>query len=105
MFRETFDRRIEKRLEAIIEPHIEQWLHRFFLSSEGQSLIAEVTADFLLSWLTPGTAPATGSYFQNTLLQVIRQLSETDPDFRQAVIAVLNPHWTPDHGADPHSGL
>lgn len=91
MIRERLDRRIEKRLEAVIEPHIEGWLHRFFASDEGQKLISEITADFLLSWLKPGEAG--GGYFQRTLLNVIQQMAASDPDFRQAVIEALNPHW------------
>lgn len=91
MIREQFERRIEKRLEAVIEPHIEEWLHRFFLSEEGQTLIAEVTADFLLSWLKPGESR--GGFFQATLLDVVRQLAQSDPDFREAVVEALNPQW------------
>ncbi|MCY0877474.1 MAG: hypothetical protein OWU84_00790 [Firmicutes bacterium] len=92
MFRERLDRRIERRLEQLIEPHIEEWLHRFFRSEDGEALISEVIADFLLSWLAPGTK--TPSYFQRTLIDVVRQMAQSDPDFRQAVVDALNPHWT-----------
>ncbi|PSR22214.1 MAG: hypothetical protein C7B45_07515 [Sulfobacillus acidophilus] len=91
MIRERLESRIEKRVEAIIEPRIEEWLHRFFRTEEGEALIAEVTADFLLSWLRPDNAK--GSYFQKTLLEVIRQLAQSDPQFREDVVVALNPHW------------
>ena len=91
MFREQLDRRIEKRLEGILEPRIEEWLHRFFRTEPGQALISEVTADFLLSWLQPGNTP--GTYFQKTLLEIVRQMAASDPQFRQQVIAALNPGW------------
>ncbi|MDA8207248.1 MAG: hypothetical protein M0Z36_14395 [Thermaerobacter sp.] len=91
MIRERIDHRIEKRMEAVLEPRIEEWLHRFFRTEKGEALIAEVTADFLLSWLRPDDAK--GSYFQKTLLEVISQLSRNDPQFREKVIAALNPHW------------
>ncbi|NMP23405.1 hypothetical protein [Sulfobacillus harzensis] len=92
MIRERIDARIEKRLEAVIEPHIETWLHRFFRSDRGQSLIAEVTADFLVSWMKPGEGKS-GGYFQRTLVDLVQQMAETDPDFRNAVIDALNPHF------------
>lgn len=92
MFREHLDRRIEKRLEQVLEPRVEEWLHRFFRTEQGQALISEVTADFLLSWLVPGNAK--GTYFQKTLLQIIQQLATTDSEFRQEVIAALNPGWS-----------
>lgn len=91
MIRERIDRRIEQRLEAVLEPKVEQWLHRFFRTEQGEALIAEVTADFLLSWLSPDNSK--GSYFQKTLLEVIRQLALTDPQFREDVIVALNPHF------------
>ena len=91
MIRERIDHRIEKRMEAVLEPRIEEWLHRFFRTEKGEALIAEVTADFLLSWLRPDDAK--GSYFQKTLLELISQLSRNDPQFREKVIAALNPHW------------
>jgi hypothetical protein len=92
MIRERLDRQIEARLESIIEPHMEQWLHRFFRTEKGEALIAEVTADFLLSWLKPDNAQ--GGYFQKTLLEVVRQLALSDPQFRESVIVALNPHWS-----------
>ncbi len=91
MIRERIDHRIEKRMEAVLEPRIEEWLHRFFRTEKGEALIAEVTADFLLSWLRPDDAK--GSYFQKTLLELVSQLSRNDPQFREKVIAALNPHW------------
>ncbi|MCY0897825.1 MAG: hypothetical protein OWU33_02630 [Firmicutes bacterium] len=94
MFRERVDRRIEKMLERLIEPHIEEWLHRFFRSDDGEALISDIVADFLLSWLMPGTARP--GYFQQTLVAVVRQLATTDPEFRQAIVDALNPHWA--HG-------
>lgn len=92
MIRERLDARIEQRLESIIEPHIEHWLHRFFRSEQGEALIADVTADFLASWLRPGEGKG-GGYLERTLIDLVRQLAEADPEFRQAVIAALNPHW------------
>lgn len=94
MIREHLDHRIEKRIEAVLEPRIEEWLHRFFRTPQGEGLIAEVTADFVLSWMRPDNAK--GGYFQKTLLEVISQLAQTDPDFRESVIRALNPHWDHD---------
>lgn len=91
MIFEGLDHRIERRLESVIEPHIEEWLHRFFRTDQGEALISEVMADFLLSWLQPDNT--TGSYFQKTLLEVIRQLAASDPKFREDVIVALNPHF------------
>jgi hypothetical protein len=91
MIRERLDHRIEQRLEAVVEPKIEEWLHRFFRTERGEALISEVTADFLLSWLRPDNSK--GSYFQKTLLEVIRQLAVVDPQFREDVITALNPHF------------
>ncbi len=91
MLRDRLDHRIEKRLEAVLEPHIEGWLHRFFRSEEGQALVSDITADFLLSWMKPGEGR--GGYFEKTLLDVVQQLAAADPEFRQAVIDALNPHW------------
>lgn len=96
MIRERLDHRIEKRLEAVLEPHAEEWMHRFFRSERGQTLIAEVTADFLLSWMSPGQGEQRG-YFQRTLLDIVGQLAAQDPEFRRSVIEVLNPHF---HDAD-----
>lgn len=98
MIRERIDQHIEERIEAVLEPHIEQWLHRFFRSAEGEALITEVSADFLLSWLSPPSPDSKEiSYFQRTLLEVIRQTASRDPEFRQQVIDVLNPHWQRPH--------
>ncbi len=92
MIRERLDHRIEKRLEAVLEPHAEEWMHRFFRSERGQALIAEVTADFLISWMSPGLGGQMG-YFQRTLLDVVGQLAAQDPEFRRSVVEVLNPHF------------
>ena len=92
MIREHLDKRIERRLEAVLEPHIESWLHRFFRSDKGQSLIAEVTADFLISWMKPGQGASRG-YFERTLLDLVHQMATDDPEFRASMIDALNPQW------------
>ncbi len=96
MIRDRLNHHIEERIEAVLEPHIEQWLHRFFRTDQGEALISEVMADFLLSWLRPDDAK--GSYFQKTLLEVIRQMVRDDPAFRDAVIQTLNPGWDHEPG-------
>lgn len=101
MIRDRFEQRIEKRLEAVIEPHVEQWLHRFFHTEQGEALISEVTADFMLSWLRPENSK--GSYFQKTLLEVVRQLALSDEEFRNDVIAALNPQFTRPATKDPQN--
>ncbi len=92
MIREHLDARIEKRLAAVLEPHMEAWLHRFFRSEQGQDLISDVTADFLLSWMKPGEGKS-GGYFQRTLVDLVKELAASDSQFRDAIIEALNPHW------------
>lgn len=92
MIRDQLDQRIEKRMTAVLEPRMEEWLHRFFRTDSGEALISEVIADFLLSWLRPDSAQS--SYFEKTLLEIVGQLARDDAEFRDRVVATLNPHWT-----------
>ncbi len=91
MMPRAIEKMIEERLEAVIEPRIEHWLHRFMTSAQGEALIADVLAETIFAWMRPGASDS-DNYLEQIVLQLVGRLRE-QPGFREKIALALNPDW------------
>ena len=92
MMPRALEKMIEERLEAVIEPRIEHWLHRFMTSPRGEAVISDVLAEVIFAWMKPGASDA-DNYLEQIVLQLVGRLRD-QPGFREKIAAALNPDWS-----------
>jgi hypothetical protein len=91
MFPRQLEKIFDQRLEAIIEPRMERWLHEFMTSPHGEAVISDILAETIFAWMKPGASDA-DNYLEKIVLQLVSRL-RNQPGFREKVAQALNSDW------------
>ncbi len=91
MFPRQLEKIFDQRLEAIIEPRMERWLHEFMTSPHGEAVISDILAETIFAWMKPGASDA-DNYLEKIVLQLVSRL-RNQPGFREKVAQALTSEW------------